>query len=87
MVNSGNGGQYKGRVKWFNPTKKYGFICPLNADGTEKVNSDMFVHLNAFTNAGINENEIVEKMLVSYDVEMDRMKGKDSAVNISIIKE
>ena len=35
-----------GSVKWFNPTKGYGFIEP--EDGTK----DVFVHISAVQNAG-----------------------------------
>jgi CspA family cold shock protein len=40
--------QKKGKVKWFNPTKGYGFIEP--EDGT----ADVFIHVAALNSAGIN---------------------------------
>ena len=36
----------KGTVKWFNPTKGYGFIKPMAGD------KDVFVHISAVERAG-----------------------------------
>lgn len=47
----------KGTVKWFNPTKGYGFIKPMAGD------KDVFVHISAVERAGLstlNENQVVE---------------------------
>jgi CspA family cold shock protein len=54
----------KGTVKWFNPTKGYGFIQPN--DGGK----DVFVHISAVERAGLqalSEGEIVE-----YEIVRDR---------------
>ena len=51
----------KGTVKWFNPTKGYGFIKPAVGD------KDVFVHISAVERAGLstlNENQVVEYDLV-----------------------
>ena len=37
----------KGTVKWFNPTKGYGFIKPTVGD------KDVFVHISAVERAGL----------------------------------
>jgi hypothetical protein len=37
----------KGTVKWFNPTKGYGFIKPMAGD------KDVFVHISAVERAGL----------------------------------
>ena len=37
----------KGTVKWFNPTKGYGFIRPSAGD------KDVFVHISAVERAGL----------------------------------
>ncbi len=61
-----------GTVKWFNPTKGYGFIEP------EEGGKDVFVHISAVEQAGLsglNEGEKVE-----YDVQSER--GKESAHNL-----
>ena len=36
---------HKGTVKWFNPTKGYGFIKPMTGD------KDVFVHISAVERA------------------------------------
>jgi len=61
-----------GTVKWFNPTKGYGFIAP--EDGT----SDVFVHISALEKAGIHS--LNEGQKVSYDIVVN--KGKSSAENL-----
>ena len=38
----------KGTVKWFNPTKGYGFIQPQSGD------KDVFVHISAVERAGLS---------------------------------
>ena len=47
-----------GTVKWFNPTKGYGFIQPQGGGG-----KDVFVHISAVEKAGLNtlnEGQVVE---------------------------
>jgi cold shock protein len=51
-----------GTVKWFNPTKGYGFIQPQ--DGGR----DVFVHTSAVERAGLsslNEGQVVDYEMVS----------------------
>lgn len=63
-----------GKIKWFNPTKGYGFIAP--DDGSK----DVFVHISAVEKAGLrtlNEND-----KVSFDVVSER--GKNSAANLKL---
>lgn len=62
----------KGIVKWFNPTKGYGFIQP--EDGGE----DVFVHISAVERAGWTS--LTEGQNVSYELETRR--GRTSAVNL-----
>ena len=62
----------KGKVKWFNGTKGYGFI---EREDKEK---DVFVHSSAVRDAGMNGLE--EGQEVTFDVE-DGQKGP-AAVNI-----
>ncbi len=62
-----------GTVKWFNPTKGYGFIQP--EDGSK----DVFVHISAVERAGMNS--LNEGQKVSYDVQAGR-DGKSSAENL-----
>jgi len=63
-----------GTVKWFNPTKGFGFIQP--EDGTE----DVFVHISAVEQAGLKE--LREGQKVSYELQHDPRKGKSSAGNL-----
>ena len=61
-------------MKWFNPTKGYGFIQP---DGGGK---DVFVHISAVEKAGRNTRN--EGTKVSYEEKENR--GKSSAENLRI---
>jgi CspA family cold shock protein len=60
-----------GNVKWYNPTKGFGFIEPT--DGGK----DVFVHISAVERAGMNS--LNEGQKVSYELERDARSGKESA--------
>lgn len=62
-----------GTVKWFNPTKGYGFIQP--DDGTK----DAFVHISAVERAGLRT--LREGQKVEFDLVSGR-DGKTSAENL-----
>jgi CspA family cold shock protein len=64
-----------GTVKWFNPTKGYGFIQP--EDGSK----DVFVHISAVERAGLSS--LHEGQKVTFDLERGQ-QGKMSAVNIRV---
>ena len=64
-----------GTVKWFNPTKGFGFIAP--EDGSE----DAFVHISAVERAGLGS--LAEGQKVTFDLEPGR-NGRMAAANIQI---
>ncbi len=61
-----------GTVKWFNPTKGFGFIQP--EDGSD----DVFVHISAVEQSGIGT--LNEGQRVEYDIQDNR--GKEAAANL-----
>ncbi|ADR35932.1 MULTISPECIES: cold-shock protein [Oceanithermus] len=65
----------KGKVKWFNAEKGYGFI-------EREGGSDVFVHFSAINSSGfrtLNEGDVVE-----FEVE-DGPKGP-SAANVTVVE-
>lgn len=60
-----------GTVKWFNPTKGFGFIQP--DDG----GADVFVHISAVERSSLGS--INEGQKLSYELERDQRSGKMSA--------
>ena len=63
-----------GTVKWFNPTKGFGFIVP------DEGGDDAFVHISAVERAGLST--LNEGQRVNFDLQ-DGRNGKKSAENIS----
>ena len=63
-----------GIVKWFNPTKGFGFIQP------DTGGKDVFVHISAVEKAGLSN--LAEGAKVSYEIITDR--GKESAGNLRV---
>ena len=64
-----------GTVKWFNPTKGFGFIVP------DEGGDDAFVHISAVERGGLST--LNEGQRVNFDLE-DGRNGKKSAENISV---
>jgi CspA family cold shock protein len=62
-----------GTVKWFNPTKRFGFIEP--DDGTK----DVFVHISAVEKAGMSS--LREGQRLDYEL-VTGEQGKASAENL-----
>jgi cold shock protein len=65
-----------GTVKWFNPTKGFGFIEP--EDGS----NDAFVHISAVERAGLSS--LNEGQKVSFELQAGQ-NGKSSAENLKIV--
>jgi CspA family cold shock protein len=61
-----------GKIKWFNPTKGYGFI------DTGEEGKDLFLHVSALQESGIDQ--ITEGESVSYEVGENR--GRPTAINV-----
>jgi CspA family cold shock protein len=64
-----------GTVKWFNPTKGFGFIAPATGG------KDVFVHISAVERAGLTG--LADDQKVTYDVESGR-DGRESAANLEL---
>ena len=60
-----------GKIKWFNPTKGYGFI-------EKEGDKDVFLHVSALEEAGITTLKEGEE--ISFDI--GENKGKENAINI-----
>jgi CspA family cold shock protein len=64
----------KGTVKWFNPTKGYGFIAP------ETGGKDVFVHISAVQKAGLRT--LNEGQKIGFEVEQQQ-NGRAAAVDLA----
>jgi CspA family cold shock protein len=65
-----------GTVKWFNPTKGFGFIQPDNGG------ADVFVHISAVERAGLQS--LAEGQKIQFDLVRDNKSGKSSAGNLQV---
>ncbi len=63
-----------GVVKWFNPTKGYGFIAP------DTGGKDIFVHISAVQKAGMRV--LNEGQKVQFEVELQQ-NGRAAAVGLA----
>jgi CspA family cold shock protein len=59
-----------GKIKWFNPTRGYGFI--------EGEGKDVFLHVSALEKAGIET--LQEGQEIEFDI--GENKGKENAINV-----
>ena len=60
-----------GKIKWFNPTKGYGFI-------EQEGSKDVFVHVSALEQAGIETLKEGEEI----EFEIGENKGRENAINV-----
>ncbi len=65
-----------GTVKWFNPTKGFGFIKP--DDGTE----DTFVHVSAVQRAGLTT--LLKGQKIEYEL-VEGQRGRMAADNLKLV--
>jgi CspA family cold shock protein len=63
----------QGVVKWFNPTKGYGFIAP------ETGGKDVFVHISAVQKAGLRN--LNEGQRLGFEIEQQQ-NGRAAAINL-----
>lgn len=66
-----------GTVKFFNPTRGFGFISP--EDGSK----DAFVHISAVERAGLSSLDEGQK--ISYELQLGQ-NGKHSAEKLSLVE-
>ena len=66
-----------GVVKWFNPTKGFGFIQP--DDGGQ----DVFVHISAVERS--NLGSLNEGQKISFELEKDQRSGKMAAAQLQAV--
>jgi CspA family cold shock protein len=64
-----------GTVKWFNPTKGYGFVQP--EDGSK----DVFLHISEVQKAGLTD--VREGDRITFDIQAGN-QGKSSAANVRL---
>lgn len=65
-----------GTVKWFNPTKGFGFIVP------EDGGNDVFVHISAVEQAGLKTLDEGQKV----QFELQDNKGRQAAANLQVVE-
>ena len=65
----------KGKVKWFNPDKGFGFIVP------EDGGKDVFVHITALQEAGLQS--LQDDQPIEYEM-IEGRDGRESAGNLKV---
>lgn len=65
----------KGKVKWFNPDKGFGFIVP------EEGGKDVFVHISALQEAGLQT--LQDDQPIEYEM-VEGRDGRESAGELKV---
>tara|TARA_B100000949_G_scaffold94399_1_gene84201 strand:+ start:448 stop:660 length:213 start_codon:yes stop_codon:yes gene_type:complete len=65
-----------GTVKWFNPTKGFGFIVP------EEGGNDVFVHISAVEAAGLKGLDEGQKV----QFELQDNRGRQAAADLQVVE-
>jgi CspA family cold shock protein len=65
-----------GTVKWFNPTKGFGFIVP------EEGGNDVFVHISAVEQAGLKTLDEGQKV----QFELQDNRGRQAAAELQVVE-
>ena len=65
-----------GTVKWFNPTKGFGFIVP------EDGGNDVFVHISAVEQAGLKSLDEGQKA----QFELQDNRGRQAAAELQVVE-
>lgn len=65
-----------GTVKWFNPTKGFGFIVP------EDGGNDVFVHVSAVEAAGLKSLDEGQKV----QFELQDNRGRQAAAELQVVE-
>lgn len=71
-----------GKVKWYNREKGYGFFIVVEGNSSIKKREQVFFHIKGMLKAGIDEDDIVNGLNVSF-VEVDN-KGRPMASDIKL---
>lgn len=68
----------KGKVKFFDDRKGYGFII------CDETNKEVFVHYTGINGEG--HKTIYQDDIVEFDIVLDEKANKDRAINVTVIE-
>ncbi len=68
---------YNGTVKFYNPTKGFGFIAP------ERGGQDVFIHASELRRAGLSNLDNGQK--VAFDIGPGHKPGRTAAVDVRVV--
>lgn len=71
--------RYKGRVKWYDKSKRFGFIVPDDVNVNQ--GGEVFVHITALKNAKIEQ--LQEGDLIEFEIE--DFRGRSQAIRLVLL--